>query len=392
MTDTSQEQSSSGATSNATIHRNLTIKPFIKQTDNNDTAVKWQKYKKEIERQFRFFGITNPETKKDGLLIYGGQDLVDVDDALPDPTDDDAYKILIRQIDNHFIPKKNKDFARFQLSELKQQSSELVDYYAKVRDIAKKCEYIDHEDDAIRDHLIRTMLNHKIRSKAIRENWSLDRILTETALDEQTVEQAGAINKNVDEETSHERVKKIASRKTKYQPNKDDACGRCGNSKKHNTCPAIGVSCDKYCGKKNHYARVCFGKVKQQTENRNQKQRQGGSRNLTESKNNRDRRDYRSDDKREISQARRTRHVGHQSSDDSSSDDECFMNHLKTHHTSKDSDSQWKTCTIQINGVNIEVEPDSGSDTNVMDESQFEKLRQQAPEVKIRDTKINSKP
>lgn len=74
------------------------------------------------------------------------------------------------------------------------------------------------------------MLNHKIRSKAIRENWSLDRILTETALDEQTAEQAGAINKKVDEETSHERVKKIASRKTKYQPNKDDACGRCGNS------------------------------------------------------------------------------------------------------------------------------------------------------------------
>lgn len=223
------------------------------------------------------------------------------------------------------------------------------------------------------------MLNHKIRSRAIRENWSLDRILTETALDEQTAEQAGAINKKVDEETSHERVKKIASRKTKYQPNKDDAC------------PAIGISCDN-CGKKNHYARVCFGKVKQQTENRNQKQRQGGSRNRTESRNNRDRRDYRSDDKREISQARRTRHVGHQSSDDSSSDDECFMNHLKTHHTSKDSDNQWKTCTIQINGVNIEVEPDSGSDTNVMDESQFEKLRQQAPEVKIKDTKINSKP
>ena len=85
--------------------------------------------------------------------------------------DDDAYKLLIRKIDNHFIPKKNKDFARFQLSELKQQSSErLAEYYAKIRNIAKKCEYADHEDDAIRDHLIRTMLNHKILSKAMREN------------------------------------------------------------------------------------------------------------------------------------------------------------------------------------------------------------------------------
>ena len=82
MTDTP----SSTTPGSATIHRNLTIKPFIKQTDSNDTAVNWQKYKKEIERQFRFFGITDPETKKDGLLIYGGQDLVDVDDALPDLT------------------------------------------------------------------------------------------------------------------------------------------------------------------------------------------------------------------------------------------------------------------------------------------------------------------
>jgi hypothetical protein len=84
MTDT--EPSSSDAVPRAIIHRNLTIKPFLKQADNNDTALCWQKYKKEIERQFRFFGITDPETKKDGLLIYGGQDLVDVDDALPDPT------------------------------------------------------------------------------------------------------------------------------------------------------------------------------------------------------------------------------------------------------------------------------------------------------------------
>ena len=58
--------------------------------------------KKEIERQFRFFGITDPETKKDGLLIYGGQDLVDIDDVLPDiisTEDDDAYKLLLCKTD-----------------------------------------------------------------------------------------------------------------------------------------------------------------------------------------------------------------------------------------------------------------------------------------------------
>ena len=80
----------------------------MKQADSNGTAVSWQIYKKEIERQFCFFGITDPETKRDGMLIYGGQDLVDVNDALPDPTNeeaDDAFKVLVRKINHHFMAK-----------------------------------------------------------------------------------------------------------------------------------------------------------------------------------------------------------------------------------------------------------------------------------------------
>lgn len=156
------EPSSSSTASGIAINRNLTLKPFVKRADNNDTAVQWQKYKKEIERQFRFFGISDPETKKDGLSIYGGQDIVDIEDALPDPTSnegDDAYTILIRKIDQHFLPKQNKDFARFQMSELKQNTDErIADYYTRLREIATKCDYGTHENDAIRDHLIQTMI------------------------------------------------------------------------------------------------------------------------------------------------------------------------------------------------------------------------------------------
>ena len=142
MTDTntsnaaSSDPGAAGGVGPSYIQRNLTIKPFVKQTDNNETAVRWGKYKKDLERQFRFFGVTDPETKKDGLLIYGGEDLVDIEDSLPDPQageSDDVYTILIRKIDSHFMPKKNKDFARFQMSELKQESHErLADYYAKI--------------------------------------------------------------------------------------------------------------------------------------------------------------------------------------------------------------------------------------------------------------------
>ena len=55
------------------------------------------------------------------------KDIVDVKKALLDPLPeegDNAYKVLILKINNHLMPKENKDFARFQLSEIKQHSSE----------------------------------------------------------------------------------------------------------------------------------------------------------------------------------------------------------------------------------------------------------------------------
>ena len=75
----------------------------------------------------------------------------------------------------------------------------------------------------------------------------------------------------------------------------------------------------------------------------------------------------------------------------SSSDHEYFLNHLKTHHTSTGKADKWKTCTIQINEISIVAEPDCGSDTNIMDESQFAKFQKQAPDLKIKATKIKLK-
>ena len=112
-----------------------------------------------------------------GLIIYGGRDIADLEDSLPDvettdpPTDE--YTKFIRKLDKHFLPKKNKDYARFQLGNLQQQQDEsLAKYFARVREIAKKCEYHDG-NDAIRDHLIKTMRNRRIGVKAIRQGWTL---------------------------------------------------------------------------------------------------------------------------------------------------------------------------------------------------------------------------
>lgn len=87
------------------------------------------------------------------------------------PADD--YTKFIQKLDKYFLPKKNKDYARFQLGNLQQQEDlSLANYFAQVQEIAKKYEYHD-ENDAIRDHLIKTTRNGRIRVKAIRQGWTL---------------------------------------------------------------------------------------------------------------------------------------------------------------------------------------------------------------------------
>ena len=80
---------------------------------------------------------------------------------------------FIQKLDKYFLPKKNKDYARFQLGNLQQQEDlSLANYFAQVQEIAKKYEYRD-ENDAIRDHLSKTTRNGRIPVKAIRQGWTL---------------------------------------------------------------------------------------------------------------------------------------------------------------------------------------------------------------------------
>lgn len=427
MSDTEQATTSSASNSGKQAVRSLNIKPFVKHSDHNENAVAWQRYKRNVERQFRFFGITEATKKKDGLLIYGGDDLIDIDEAIPDPekTDDDNdYTLLIKKLDDHFLPKHNKDFARFQLNELKQNDQErLADYYARIRQVTKKCDYGTHETGAIRDHLIRTMLNDKLRAKAIRENLTLDSILTEGALDEQTTVQAHTMTKSL-EDKQPQSVHAISSKAMhRGSPNRNnDICGRCGYPATHSKCPAQGATCN-HCNRPNHFAKMCKSRLVNPTQTRennryfssqhdrkpwNQRNAQYANQPTRTLRNSRFPRprarhvesnevdDNDSDsssnefDKhiqsRHITAQGKTRNDNNEFTSDNANDDEQI---LTTHHTG--SKYSKKLCTIQVNGINVEAEPDTGSDANIMNEQQFSQLQKQAPDIQLQSTRIKLK-
>lgn len=98
---------------------------------------------------------------------------------------------------------KNKDYARFKFGNLSQQTNEtMAQYYSRIRETVKKCEFTN-EGEVMRDHLIKTMTNNKLRVKTIRNNWSLSQILDEAAMEEESTSQAEEIEKKLKSETAY---------------------------------------------------------------------------------------------------------------------------------------------------------------------------------------------
>ena len=84
--------------------RNLKIIPFTVDEDHIATGEKWDEWLDELEREMRYFRISDPEDKKDAMLIYGGVEIRRLDKSLEDPSDGDAYSKLKGKLTDYFLP------------------------------------------------------------------------------------------------------------------------------------------------------------------------------------------------------------------------------------------------------------------------------------------------
>lgn len=94
--------------------RSLRALPFRTTADQLSTGKTWEDWLESIEREFRYFRITNPTDRKDALIIYGGAEIARLEKSLPDEDperDLDEYQILKNKLNAYFLPKKNKHYA-----------------------------------------------------------------------------------------------------------------------------------------------------------------------------------------------------------------------------------------------------------------------------------------
>ena len=108
--------------------RNLRTLPFVQNEDLLSTGKQWEEWIEEIEREFRYFRITEPIDKKDALLIYGGNEIVRLNKSLKNERAEelDEYAVLKNKLDKYFLPKKNKHHARYTFLRMKQERGEQI--------------------------------------------------------------------------------------------------------------------------------------------------------------------------------------------------------------------------------------------------------------------------
>ncbi len=74
--------------------RNLRSSPFIAPEEPCATGNAWEEWLEAIEREFRYFKITDPIDKKDALIIYGGKEVAKLEKTLPNPETGNPYEKL----------------------------------------------------------------------------------------------------------------------------------------------------------------------------------------------------------------------------------------------------------------------------------------------------------
>ena len=137
--------------------RNLKASVFTHADDQIATGKAWEEWLEGIEREFKYFKITDPADKKDALIIYGEKEVARLEKSLPNPTQEDLneYMRLKTKLNNYFTPKKNKHHTRYLFSRMKPTAGETTAAYAaRLREKAHECEFGENYEERILEHLI----------------------------------------------------------------------------------------------------------------------------------------------------------------------------------------------------------------------------------------------
>ena len=338
-----------------------------------ETAVRWTKYISRFKRGMIGFDVTDPDRLISLLLHFGGDDLQDIYDNLPDAEkqavaahdDVPAQDVFVRGVaalTQYFSPQQNTEFQKFEFQHTKQLPTENLDKFSiRLRTLASTCDFHDI-DREIKSQVIAGCRSKRVRGKGLSEpTWTLKQLLDYGRVQELSEGQARDIERVSVQQTQSSSVSYVHTKpkpkwhhKPAWQPKETSPaskecgnCGKRGHAAYSPKCPAMGETCAK-CGKLNHIAEKCRSVPQQQPKKPSPKKQQRYRR-----RHHRDKVNAVGDD-----------------AQGNISDESCDY----AWTAGQSDDMERPVFTVSVNGQNFQLLADSGATVNILTQEDYNSI------------------
>ena len=284
---------------------------------SNSAGLRWKKWLSKFDNMLCALDIDTDTRRKALLLHYVGEEAYDIYDSFTDTEKGigatreetnsngetvnvpDEYAKLCKSFTSYFTPKQNLSFEVYKFRQAKQEEGESIDsFYTRLRTLSSTCNFHD-KDSEILSQIIQGCTSSRVRRRALRDNYTLEKLIEETRALELSenrateMESSGARGFGSTTSTSRQQSSVNATRtqsgrgrsrthsrgrgfgshswsrgKSQQTPQNQGVpsrCGNCGGNKSHQRCPAYGQEC-RNCKKMNHFAKCCRSKHYRQTD------------------------------------------------------------------------------------------------------------------------------
>ncbi|XP_055913225.1 uncharacterized protein K02A2.6-like [Eupeodes corollae] len=246
--------------------QNMTIFQASQMTEFSPETDSFTEWKERLEIHFTDIDVTLESSKKATLLKSIGTHAYSLLRALCDPKrpSDKKYDELCTLLEEHFMPPVMIYRERLNFYTASKNSDESVNsWYARVKTLALKCKFANL-DEAVRDRFIMGMANNeKLFEKFCEED---EKLTIATALKKALIHEVKLKGNSMSTDVNFVRGNNSSgtqrNRRSNGHHQKRDACKHCGwRTHKSQTCKFRDATCDK-CGKKGHLKPICRSKEK----------------------------------------------------------------------------------------------------------------------------------
>lgn len=265
------------------LSRLIGIAPFDYTVYGDGGGLEWQAWLRSFEWYLQANKIEDDHDKYVKLMHLAGQKIQELYATLPVPDKVinaprgpliggftphlTEYEMAVAKLNDHFQPKKNTTYERYELRKLKQKDDEKIAVFAmRLRKQADRCDFGDNFEDHVKDQLIEKCSSSKLRRKLLAlGDARLDVVIREAKAFEAVQVQGQALDEKLDSHEKSIEVNRIETHHQKSVPFKNGRsmssivchrCGYTGHRQFDDKCPAKGKTCNK-CGGANHFGRRC---------------------------------------------------------------------------------------------------------------------------------------